>query len=86
MLFRSRDGEAKPGLVEARDEAMDISTMERRRERQILRDLAEPQEGVDALKGVFPRETSPIGGVVDKAAAPSADPEPGADPLETPGD
>lgn len=82
----NRDGEAKPGLVEARDEAMDISTMERRRERQILRDLAEPQEGVDALKDAFPRETSPIGGVVDKAATPTADPEPGAEPLEAPGD
>ena len=56
----NRDGEAKPGLVEARDEAMDIDSRQKREERQELLPLAKPQEGVDALKGKFERETKEI--------------------------
>lgn len=74
----NRDGEAEPGLVESRDRAMDISTPDRRRDRQALIELARPQEGVDALAGKFGRPTQPIPGVVDKEAAagivPSSDP------------
>jgi hypothetical protein len=65
----SRDGEARPELIQARDRAMGISTAERRAARQDLVPLAHPQEGVDALKGRFERPTQPIPGVVDKNAA-----------------
>ncbi|RPE79969.1 OBAP family protein [Vulcaniibacterium tengchongense] len=62
----SRDGEAQPALVEARDRTMRISTPQLRRDRQDLVPLAKPQEGVDALRAAFPQAT-PIPGVVDKA-------------------
>jgi hypothetical protein len=65
----NRFGEAKPGLVESRDQRMGISTEERRRARQDMMPLAHPQEGVDALKGAFPGPTEPIPGVVHKRAA-----------------
>jgi Protein of unknown function (DUF1264) len=65
----NREGEAQPGLVEARDREMGISTSERSAARRDLLPLAHPQEGVDALKGKFPRRTQPIPGVVDKQAA-----------------
>jgi len=65
----SRDGEAQPGSIEARDREMGISTSERRAARQDLVPLAHPQEGVNALKGKFPRRTQAIPGVVDKQAA-----------------
>ncbi len=69
----SRDGEARPQLIQARDRAMGISTEERRAARQDLVPLAHPQEGVDALKGRFEGPTQPIPGVVDKNAAPAGD-------------
>lgn len=59
----NRDGEAKPGLVEARDETMGIVTAERRRQREDLQELARPQHGVDALKGRFPGPVESIPGV-----------------------
>ncbi|MDL0433735.1 OBAP family protein [Marinobacter sp. TBZ242] len=62
----NRDGEANPGLIEERDEDMNIDTAERRRARQDLVPLAKPQSGVDALHGEFPRPTSPIPGVEAK--------------------
>ncbi len=62
-------GEAKPGLVENRDQRLDISTEERRRQRRDLISLAHPQAGVDALKGAFKGPTEPIPGVVDKSTA-----------------
>jgi hypothetical protein len=65
----NRQREALPGLVEARDRDMDMSTSERSAARQDLLPLAHPQEGVDALKGKFPRPTQAIPGVVDKRAA-----------------
>ena len=65
----NRDGEAKPGLVERRDEAMGISSAEVRAERQDLIELAKPQEGVDTLKDAFSGPTQSIEGVVDKAAS-----------------
>ena len=71
----NRFGEAAPGLVESRDQRMGISTEERRRQRQDLVPMAQPQEGVDALKGAFETPTQPIPGVVDKAAAGQAQAE-----------
>ncbi|QOR40840.1 OBAP family protein [Billgrantia diversa] len=62
----NRDGEANPGLIEARDERMGIDTEERRRARQDLVPLAKPQVGVDSLKDEFPRPTQPIPGVEAK--------------------
>lgn len=67
----NRFGEARPGLVESRDQRMEISTEQRRRDREDLVPLARPQSGVDALRGRFPGPTQPIPGVVDKAAAPN---------------
>jgi hypothetical protein len=64
----NRDGEELPGLFEQRDRRMGVSTQEIRRSRQDLVPLAKPQSGVDALKGKFPRPTTPIPGVVDKKA------------------
>jgi hypothetical protein len=60
----NRDGEAKPELVERRDQALGLRTEETRHDRQDLVNLAKPQEGVDALKGKFPG-AKPIPGVVD---------------------
>lgn len=65
----NRDGEARRGLVESRDQRMGVDTAQRRRDRQDLVPLARPQHGVDALKGRFPGPTNPIPGVVDAAAA-----------------
>jgi hypothetical protein len=64
----SRMGEARPELVEQRDQKLGISTEERRSARQDLLPLARPQAGVDALKGAFPGPTQPIPGVVDEKA------------------
>lgn len=62
----NRDGEAKQGLVERRDQAMGINTGEIRERRQELVGLAKPQEGVDALKGAFSGPVKSIPGVVAK--------------------
>lgn len=62
----NRDGEAQPGLVEKRDEAMDIETKEKREERKELISKANPQEGVDAIKDKFPGPTESIPGVESK--------------------
>lgn len=59
----NRDGEAQPGLVEARDERMDLDSEETRRERADLVDLARPQAGVNDLHGRFARPTREIPGV-----------------------
>ena len=59
----NRDGEAKPGLVAARDEKLGVDTQEKRKSRQDLVARAKPQCGVDALRGRFAGETTPIEGV-----------------------
>ncbi|MEK0084927.1 OBAP family protein [Geminicoccaceae bacterium SYSU G07066] len=64
-----RDGEVRPGLVEARDRRLGIDTAAKRASRQDLLPLARPQAGVDALKGRFGRPTRPIPGVVDSGEA-----------------
>ncbi|CAI08748.1 OBAP family protein [Aromatoleum aromaticum] len=62
----NRDGEAQPGLVEQRDRRLEVDSAAKRRERAELQPLARPQAGVDALKGRFPRPTSPLPGVVER--------------------
>lgn len=47
----NHDGEIPPSLIEGRDERMQISTAEKRRERAPLSAQAKQQMGVDALKG-----------------------------------
>lgn len=75
----NRDGEIIPGLLLQRDQRLRQQSVERRRERADLQQLAKPQEGVDALLGAFPRDTGPIPGVVDsRAVAPSGQPVPDA--------
>lgn len=61
----NRDGEAQPGLVEGRDQAMGIDSAGKRRSRSDLMPLARPQSGVDDLAGKFRRPTRSIPGVVD---------------------
>lgn len=65
----NRDGEARPGLVEKRDKKMGISHVEKRMQRKNLIQFAEPQSGVDDLKGKFARPTQDISGVTDKKDA-----------------
>lgn len=55
------DGEARPGLITARDRSMDVDTEETRRERQELVDRAHPQQGVDALARASPERQKPPG-------------------------
>lgn len=61
------DGETQPGLIAARDRAMDVDTGETRAERQELVDMAHPQEGVDALAETFPERQKPPGVVANDA-------------------
>ncbi len=61
----SRDGEAKAGMVEARDSRMDLDTAEARRDRADWVSLAKPQGGVDALAKSFPAATGYPEGVRD---------------------
>lgn len=63
----NRDGEARPGLVETMEERVGVSTEETRETRQDLVPLAKPQEGVDALRNEFARETTSIPGVASKS-------------------
>lgn len=62
----NRDGEADPALLKEREQRLGIRADERRRSRAELRELARPQEGVDALKGQFGRPTRELPGVQDK--------------------
>jgi hypothetical protein len=66
----SRDGELQPKLLEERDRSLDVSTADKRKNRQDLRPLAKPQAGVDDLKGKYGRPTKDIPGVVDLKTAP----------------
>ena len=75
----NREGEAQPGLVEARDRDMDMSTSERSAARQDLLPLAHPQEGVDALERQIPtadpgdtRRRGQTGGEIDTSSKPGS--------------
>lgn len=72
----NRDGEARPGLVEQRDKAMGVDSVEKRRARAELIPFARPQSGVDALHGKFQRPTWPIAGVKDSSEGVAAPPAP----------
>ncbi|AZR27297.1 DUF1264 domain-containing protein [Xanthomonas vasicola pv. arecae] len=63
----NRDGELQQPLIAQRDQAVPVSTAERRAHRQDLTPLAKPQHGVDALHAHFP-DAKPIPGVVDANA------------------
>jgi hypothetical protein len=65
----NRDGEARPGLVEQRDERMGVDTADKRRARGDLAAIANPQSGVDDLDGGFARDTRELDGVVDRRIA-----------------
>jgi hypothetical protein len=61
----NHDGEAKPGLVEARDSRMRLDTGEARRRRADWSGLAQRQGGVNAIAGSFPAATGTPAGVAD---------------------
>lgn len=75
----NRDGEAQPGLVEGRDQAMGIDSAGKRRDRADLMPLARPQSGVDELHGKFQRPTRSIPGVVDAGRRDAGDEASGAE-------
>jgi hypothetical protein len=75
----NRDGEAQPGLVEGRDQAMGIDSAGKRRDRADLMPLARPQSGVDELNGKFQRPTRSIPGVVDAGRREAGDESSGAE-------
>lgn len=66
MWSFSRLGEAREWLIRQRDQRMGTDTQALRRARADLVPLARPQEGVNALKGRFPRPTQDIPGVTEK--------------------
>jgi hypothetical protein len=67
----SRDGEAIPSMLERRDRRLGVNTAEVRRHRMELQKLAQPQSGVDDLKGKFARPTKDIPGVAAAPAQPA---------------
>ncbi|MGZ8239301.1 MAG: OBAP family protein [Methylobacter sp.] len=62
----NHNGEALPGLVEQRDQRLNVMTGELRSRRAELTSFAKPQMGVEALKGKFSRPVTSIPGVADK--------------------
>lgn len=63
----NHDGEAKPGLVEARDQRQSLNSTDARTRRQDLASQARPQQGVSALANAFPNAKGAPGGVQDAA-------------------
>ena len=61
----NHDGEAKPGMIEARDTRMGLDSGAARRARSGLASEARPQAGVDALAGRFPSAKGGPQGVTD---------------------
>lgn len=61
----NRDNEAKPGLVEQRDQGFGIKSSDKRTNRQDLKGLATPQSGVNELSERFQRKTFPIPGIIN---------------------
>lgn len=61
----NRDGEAKPGMIEARDNRMNLNTADARQRRAEWAPLARPQAGVDAIAGSFPSAKGAPAGVAD---------------------
>jgi hypothetical protein len=79
----NRDGEAQPGMVEARDSRMELNTAETRRQRAEWAPLARPQAGTTTLAPKLPGTGAPDG-VADSGASGagsmSSMPGPGARP------
>lgn len=63
----NRDGEARPELVQRRDQRLGIDSAKVRAARQDLVSVAQPQCGVDALAGRFAGSVSAIPGVRARA-------------------
>lgn len=57
----NRAGEAPAGLVEGRDQRLNVSTSEKERQRADLASKAKPQVGVDDLKGKLSGAAAPTG-------------------------
>lgn len=66
----NRDGEADPALLDDYQRRQRIDPEKKRAERGELKTLARPQEGVDALKGRFGRDTRDLPGVQERKAQP----------------
>lgn len=64
----NRDGEVDPELIQRRDEQMGVDTEQKRRDRQSLIELANPQHGVDLLKDELSGRMETIPGVKDVSA------------------
>jgi hypothetical protein len=62
----NRDGEMPANLVAARDQRMNVSTSEKRKDRAELASKAKPQMGVDDLKAKLSGSAAPPPGVVPK--------------------
>ncbi len=73
MWSFNRDGEADEAMMEDRNRRMQIDVAKKRQDRQAFVQYANPQRGVDALKGRFPNAAeTPPPGVRDKAAGSDA--------------
>ena len=62
----NRDGETKPGMVEARDGRQNLNSAQAREARKDWSSLARPQVGVDALSGAFPAAKGAPAGVAER--------------------
>lgn len=62
----NRDREAKPGLLEDRDQLQKLDSSAKRRDRSELEQFAHPQQGVEALKDEFPDAGAYPAGVEEK--------------------
>ena len=62
----NRDGEAKPGMVEARDARQNLNSTQARAARADWTSLARPQVGVNTLGGAFPNAKGAPAGVAER--------------------
>lgn len=60
------EGEEMEGLIEQRDQKLNVSTLKKRQNRSDLTSLSNPQSGVDAMKNKFTNPTTPSPGIRDK--------------------
>lgn len=60
------EGEVMAGLIEQRDQKLNVSTLKKRQNRSDLTSLSNPQSGVDAMKNKFTNPTTPFPGIRDK--------------------
>jgi len=61
----NHDGEMVAAMEEARDRRMNLNTVNARKDRADMASLAQPQGGVDAMKGKFPNATGAPAGISD---------------------